>query len=241
MALEGLDELMKAPVERPAGRTFARKPSLRGHYRLEEVRLRYQEEGPAALNLQELEIGAGERIALLGGNGAGKSTLLRLLAGLSDPGDGRVLLDDVSLGQIEPADRRRAVGYLPQDIALFYGTLRENLLLDGAAHDDEALFEALDAVGLGAFVRRHPLGLDLPIQGSGSVSGGQRQAIGLTRLLLQDPRIVLMDEPTSAFDQTNERRVIEYLRGWLSGRTLVVSTHKAAWWSGRWCCVIVGW
>ncbi|WP_445004091.1 type I secretion system permease/ATPase [Halomonas mongoliensis] len=228
VAMEGLDELMQAPVERPAGRTFARKPSLLGHYQLEEVSLRYQDDGPAALDLKALEVRAGERVALLGGNGSGKSTLLRLMAGLGDATRGRVVLDDVNLSQIEPADRRRAIGYLPQDIALFYGTLRENLLLDGAAHDDAALMEALEAVGLGNFVRRHPLGLDLPIQGSGSVSGGQRQAIGLARLLLQDPRIVLMDEPTSAFDQTNEKRVIDFMKRWIGGRTLVVSTHKTS-------------
>jgi len=226
VALEGLDDLMESPVERPAGRTFARKPSLRGHYQLHDVALSYQEDGPAALAIRSLEIEAGEKVALLGGNGAGKSSLLRILAGFSDPGSGRVVLDDVNLGQIEPADRRRAIGYLPQDIALFYGTLRENLLLDGAPHDDDEIYEVLEVVGLGRFVRRHPLGLDLPIQGSGSVSGGQRQAIGLARLVLQDPRIILMDEPTSAFDQTSEKWVIDYLQGWLDGRTVVVSTHK---------------
>lgn len=228
VAMEGLDELMNAPVERPAGRDFAHKPKLHGHYRLDKVIQRYQPDSPEALNLKTLEIGAGEHVALLGGNGAGKSTLLRLMAGLTDADSGRLLLDDVGLGQIEPVDRRKAIGYLPQDIALFYGTLRDNLTLDGAAYVDEELMEALDAVGLGAFVRAHSLGLDLPIPSSSSVSGGQRQAIGLARLLLQDPPIVLMDEPTAAFDQSNEQRVIRYLKHWLEGRTLVVSTHKRA-------------
>ena len=226
VALEGLDQLMKAPVERSAERAFVRKPTLRGHYRLEDVILRYGEDGPPALQIPLLVIEPGERVALLGSNGAGKSSLLRLLAGFTEPSAGSVLLDEVNIAQIEPADRRRAIGYLPQDIALFYGTLRDNLLLDGAAHDDDELLEALKAVGLGRFVRRHPQGLDMPIQGSGSVSGGQRQAIGLARLLLQDPRIVLLDEPTAAFDQANEQRVVEFLRGWLAGRTLVLSTHK---------------
>lgn len=226
VALEGLDSLMQAPVERPAGRHFTRKPNLAGHYRLEGVQVRYYQEAPLALNIKQLEIKVGERIALLGGNGAGKSTLLRLLSGLGELNEGRLLLDDVSLSQIDPADRRSAIGYLPQDIALFYGTLRDNLLLDGAQHNDSELFTALDAVGLGEFVRAHPLGLDMPISGSGSVSGGQRQAIGLSRLLLQDPRIVLMDEPTATFDQTNEAHVIQYLQHWLAGRTLVVSTHR---------------
>lgn len=226
VALEGLDNLMQAPVDRPPGRHFTRKQNLGGHYQLEGVQMRYHPEAPLALNLKQLNIKAGERIALLGGNGAGKSTLLRLMSGLSEPSAGRIILDDVSLSQIEPADRRSAIGYLPQDIGLFYGTLRENLLLDGAAHSDNDLFAALDAVGLGEYVRAHPMGLDLPISGNNSVSGGQRQAIGLTRLLLQDPRIVLMDEPTATFDQTNEAQVIAYLKQWLAGRTLLVSTHR---------------
>ena len=173
-----------------------------------------------------LGIRAGERVALLGGNGAGKSTLLRLLAGLLDPSAGRVMVDDISLTQIDPADRRRHIGYLPQDIALFYGTLRDNLNLEGAALSDEELFEALDGVGLGAWVRSHPLGLDMPIQGNASLSGGQRQAVGLVRVLVQDPPIVLLDEPTSSFDQTSEKQVVDYLQQWLTGRTLILVTHK---------------
>lgn len=226
VAMEGLDELLNAPTERPDGRDFARKQHLRGHYQLDNLSLRLQQDGPLALDVKALEVMPGERIGLLGGNGAGKSTLLRVLAGLNDPSGGRVVLDNVNLAQIEPVDRRSAIGYLPQDIALFYGTLRENLLLDGAHHDETELFEALEAVGLGAFVRRHPIGMDMPIQGSGSVSGGQRQAIGLARLILQDPRIVLLDEPTSAFDQTNEAKVVNFLQHWLKGRTLIMATHK---------------
>ncbi|WP_413616118.1 type I secretion system permease/ATPase [Halomonas cupida] len=226
VAMEGLDALMEAPVERPPGRNFVRKPKLQGNYQLENVALSWQEDAPAALALAALRVDAGERVALLGGNGSGKSTLLRLMAGLVDPGSGSVVLDDVRMEQIDPVDRRRAIGYLPQDIALFHGTLRDNLTLDGGAHDDDALLEALNGVGLGKFVRRHPLGLDMPIAGNGSLSGGQRQAVGLARVILQDPRIVLMDEPTSAYDQTNEQLVIRFLESWLEGRTLLVSTHK---------------
>ncbi|ERL51636.1 type I secretion system permease/ATPase [Halomonas huangheensis] len=226
VAMEGLDSMMEAPVERPPGRQFVRKSRLKGDYLLENVALTYQEDAPAALALAYLKVEAGERVALLGGNGSGKSSLLRLMAGLVDPDAGDLMLDDVRLGQIDPVDRRRAIGYLPQDIALFHGTLRDNLTLDGGAHDDEALLEALKGVGLARFVRRHPLGLDMPIAGNGSLSGGQRQAVGLARVILQDPRIVLMDEPTSAYDQTNEQHVIGFLESWLKGRTLVVSTHK---------------
>ena len=228
VALEGLDQLMQAPVERPANRQFTRKPDVAGRYSLQSLEVRPAPEAAAILSIPRLDIKAGERVALIGGNGAGKSTLLRMLSGLGDPTGGSILLDDVSLSQIDPADRRAAIGYLPQDSVLFYGTLRENLTLDGARHGDGDLLEALDAVGLGPFVRAHPKGLDLPIIGSQAVSGGQRQAIALARLLLQDPRIVLMDEPTAAFDQVSERRAVETLEAWASGRTLVVATHRRA-------------
>ena len=98
--------------------------------------------------------------------------------------------------------------------------------MENSALSDDELFEALDGVGLGAWVRANAQGLDMPIQGNASLSGGQRQAIGLARLLLLDPPIVLLDEPTAAFDQTSELHVVEYLRNWLAGRTLVLVTHK---------------
>lgn len=225
VALEGLDQLMSSPVERPAGQAFVRKERLAGAYRLEDVKLQHGD-GPPVVNIGALAIGAGERVALLGGNGAGKSSLLRLLSGLGDATSGRILLDDVNLLTIDPADRRQAIGYLPQDVALLHGTLRENLNLEGAGLSDAELFEALDAVGLGPFVRANPLGLDMPIQSSASFSGGQRQAVGLARVVLQDPQIVLLDEPTAFFDQGSERQVIDYLSVWLGNRTLIATTHK---------------
>lgn len=228
VALEGLDGLMNSPVERPAGRSFARPHRLQGHYVLDGVQSRYHADTRLALDISKLEIKPGEHVALLGGNGAGKSTLLRLLSGLTNAERGRLLLDDLSISQIDPAELRRQIGYLPQDSVVFYGTLRDNLMLDDSGQSDEELFEVLDGVGLGAFVRLHPLGLDMLLEGNASVSGGQRQAIGLARLLLQDPRIVLLDEPTAAFDQESEARVIRYLLAWLEGRTLILSTHKRA-------------
>jgi len=227
VAMEGLDQLMGADQERPQGRRFVHKPRLRGHFELHEVRLAHGE-APPVVDIESLVIQPGQRVALLGGNGAGKSSLLRLLAGLVSPGSGRLLLDDIAIGQIDPGDRTRGIGYLPQDVALFHGSLRDNLNLEGAAYGDEELLAALDGVGLGAFVRAHPLGLDLPIQGNASLSGGQRQAVGLARVMLQDPPILLLDEPTAAFDQYSENHFIEYLQAWLGGRTLVLTTHKKA-------------
>lgn len=225
-ALEGLDRIMGLPQERPADRHFVRASDLHGEFKLEDVVFRHDPAAPPVVNIRELHIKPGERIALLGGNGAGKSSFMRLIAGLVDPQEGSVLLDSLALSQIDPIDRRRQIGYLPQSVALFQGTLRDNLLLDHGLHSDDQLLEALDAVGLGAFVRRHVRGLDLVIHGNGNVSGGQRQAIGLARILLQDPKIVLLDEPTAAFDHITEKQVITHLNTWLEGRTAIISTHK---------------
>ncbi len=225
-AMEGLDGIMKLPVERPMDRDYVRAPAMVGDYRLEDVVFRHEPEAAPSVVIPALKFARGEKVALLGGNGAGKSSLLRLLAGLTDPQDGAVLVDDLALAQIDPIDRRRQIGYLPQSVALFQGTLRDNLLLDHGLHSDEELLEALDAVGLGTYVRRHSRGLDLQIHSNANVSGGQKQAIGLARVILQDPRIVLLDEPTAAFDHITEEKVITFLRTWLEGRTAIISTHK---------------
>ncbi|WP_404983946.1 type I secretion system permease/ATPase [Cobetia marina] len=226
VAKEGLDALMETDIERPGDRRFARLAQARGHYHAENLHWRYDEEAPEALALDRLSIAPGEHIALLGGNGAGKSTLLRLLAGYFTPTSGELTLDHLALSQIDPADRQRAIGYLPQDISLFSGTLRDNLCIDGRDVSDMRLLEVLEMTGLGDFVRRHPLGLDMMLHDRHSLSGGQRQSLGLARLVLQDPVVVLLDEPTASLDQATEQHVIKTLGPWLAGRTLVLATHR---------------
>lgn len=225
-AMENLDQIMEMPVERPADRHYLRATTLAGSYRISDVTYAHDRESGPVIDVRALSIAAGEHVALLGSNGAGKSTFLRLMAGLTDPATGSVLLDNLSLSQIDPIDRRRQIGYLPQMAALFQGSLRDNLQLDHGLHDDAALFEALDAVGLGRYVRRHIRGLDLQLFGSGNVSGGQRQAIGLARIILQDPKVVILDEPTAAFDHKTEQQVVAFLSRWLEGRTAIIATHK---------------
>ncbi|MDL4914928.1 MAG: type I secretion system permease/ATPase [Enterobacterales bacterium endosymbiont of Blomia tropicalis] len=225
VAMEGLNQLMAAPQEREPGKQFIHRERLSGHYDLQNVKLSHGD-NPPVVDINTLTIMPGERVALLGGNGAGKSTLLRLLTGLLDGQSGRLLLDGVNLYQIDPADRQRNIGYLPQDVALFFGTLRENLNLANNAIQDDEMLEAIDGVGLGEFVRQHPLGLDMPLQGNSSLSGGQRQAVGLARIILQDPAILLLDEPTAALDQNSENQAIMFLQQWLGKRTLIITTHK---------------
>lgn len=225
VALEGLDQLMAAPVERPEARIFARAERLRGQFAISALTARY-DDGPAVVDVRKLAINAGEKLAILGGNGAGKSTLLRLLSGFGDASSGSIMLDGVNLSQIDPSDRRAAIGFLPQDVALMQGSLRENLNLEGQSISDADMYAALDDVGLGRFVRANPLGLDMPLLGSRSLSGGQRQAIGMARVILQDPPIVLLDEPTAFFDQAAEEHFIGRMKSWLGNRTLILTTHK---------------
>ena len=227
-ALVGADTIMKAPVDRPPERKFVHRPRLTGAYHLEDIAFRYDEDSDPALQIPSLSIQPGTATALLGTNGSGKSTLLKMLAGLYMPLQGQLLLDGTDIRQIDPSDVRRAVAYLPQDVRLFYGTLRENLALGLTSHrEDEELLEALAFVGAEGLVRDHPLGLDRQIgEGGSGVSGGQRQSVGLARVWLRDPRIVILDEPTAAMDHSLEMRVIKSLQSWMAGRTLVVATHR---------------
>lgn len=226
-ALKGIDKLLTAPVDRPVGRNFVSKGRLTGDYRFDNVTFAYDPAAGAALKVSKLAITGGIGTALLGANGSGKSTMLKLMAGLYQVSGGSLFLDDLDIRQIEPGDLRRNIGYLPQDTRLFYGTLRENLLLGLDEREDSELLHALSFCGSENFVKEHPLGLDRMIsEGGAGVSGGQRQSIGLARLWLRDPSIVLLDEPTASMDHALEMRVIENLKTWARGRTLIVTTHR---------------
>jgi ATP-binding cassette subfamily C protein LapB len=230
VARKGIDELMQRPVDQPEQQTRVHRASLRGNYALDRVVFQYgKDDRSPALAIQKLTIQAGEKIAVLGRIGAGKSTLLRVLAGLVPPQDGHILLDGVELRNLDPADIRRDMTLLSQDANLFYGTIRENLVLGAPMADDAALGQALTLSGALSFVQSRPMGLDNVIfEGGAGLSGGQRQSMLLARTVLSDPQIVLLDEPTASLDEASERHVIDGLKRWLGSRTLVVSTHRAS-------------
>jgi ATP-binding cassette subfamily C protein LapB len=226
-ALEALDAIAHAPQEKEANRSYLRRQTLQGKFELLEVEYRYDEDGAPTLDVQGIAITAGQRIAILGANGSGKSTLLKVLSGLYSPDRGRVMVDGTDMSQIDPRDLRRNIGYLSQDVRLFSGSLRSNLNLNQLERDDERLMSALDFAGLGAYVRGHHKGLDLEIgDGGGGLSIGQRQSIGWAQLWLQNPPVVLLDEPTAALDQTLERTLVSRLETWLQGRTAIIATHR---------------
>jgi ATP-binding cassette subfamily C protein LapB len=230
VARKGIDELMQRPVDQPEQQTRVHRASLRGDYVIERLLFQYGKDDRApALAIQKLTIQAGEKVAVLGRIGAGKSTLLRILAGLIPPQDGHILLDGVELRSLDPSDVRRDMTLLSQDAHLFYGTIRENLIMGAPTADDAALGEALHLSGALPFVQSRSMGLDnIIFEGGMGLSGGQRQSMLLARTVLSDPQIVLLDEPTASLDEASERYVIDNLKRWLGARTLIVSTHRAS-------------
>lgn len=228
VAKSGLDELMKKPVDQPDYSHLIHKPAIHGHYELNGVSFKYGEDDPRpSLLISKLEIKAGEKIAILGRNGAGKSTLLQLLSGMQTPVQGKIKLDGIDLSLIDPADVRRDMGLLNQNAQLFYGSIRENLTLGAPLATDEQLIEALKITGAIHFIQEKKEGLDyIILEGGVGFSGGQRQALLLARLLIRQPNILLLDEPTAAIDDVSEKQLIDHLKVYLQNRTMVVATHR---------------
>lgn len=203
---------------------------IKGAYQCDSLVFNYQGNDRPALDVHQLVIKPGERIAILGPIGSGKSTLLKVLAGLYAPTKGRVLLDGLDIHQISRETLSERLGYLQQDHRLFQGTLRENLLIGMAAPNDDVLQDALNKTGLINLVASHSSGLDLPIsEGGKGLSGGQKQLVAFTRLLLTKPDVFLLDEPTASMDNRQEQRCLQVLQHELTkGQTFIVSTHKTA-------------
>ncbi|WP_414439297.1 type I secretion system permease/ATPase [Burkholderia sp. 22PA0106] len=230
-ALRSLNELMAMPVDHDAATAYLGNPTLSGHVKLDKVEFAYpskiKQSNPAVLQDVSIEIKAGERVAILGRVGSGKSTLLRMIARLYRPTSGKLFADGLDAGQISPADWRAAFGYVGQDSRLFYGSLRENLMIGRPDATPEELLHVLRMTGLDALVAAHPLGINLQVgEHGGELSGGQRQLVALARSLINRPRTLLLDEPTSAMDSQTEHQFIAHLRMASAGQTLVVVTHR---------------
>jgi len=228
-ALRGLDEMMRLPTDRLDIGTAIMPSSCSGELRVEQAAFAFNDK-LAALQPLTLTINAGERIAIVGPIGSGKSTLIRLLSGLYRPMAGKLLLDGVDMALLAPSYLRTHIGYLPQDVRLLHGTLRDNLTLGIAPPNDSTLIHAARLTGLDRVISAHPQGMDLPIQEGGrGLSGGQRQLVGLTRLLLSQPTVLLLDEPTAAMDAELEANVMQRMLSSLTpSATVVFVTHKAS-------------
>ena len=228
-SLSAVDGVLALPAEQPAGAEPLSPAGLGHDLVLEGARFFYDRVPLPQVDVPILRIAEGERVVLIGPPGSGKSTLLRLLSGLYRCSEGRVLLGGVDLSLLGPEFVRARIGFLPQDVKLFRGSLRDNLDLEACAPDD-ALIAAVRELGLDTLVRDHPQGLDRPIaEGGSGLSGGQRQLAGIARLLLRRPKLWLLDEPTGALDRGFESCALGAVARALGPRdTLVIATHKPA-------------
>ena len=229
LALEGLNNIIERPIERVPERKYISPSNIQGNITFENTCFQYQEDGKPAVSNLNLQIRAGEKIGILGRIGSGKSTMLKLASGLYDGSTGNVMLDNIDMRQIDPNFLRSQILLLGQSPRLFLGTLRENMDLarsDGYSSDQE-LLEALQRFGLDKIIRSHPKGLDMPLGEDGlGLSGGQKQIIALARMTLRNPRIVLLDEPTTGLDQATERISLQAISQWAQDKTLLVVTHR---------------
>ncbi len=228
-ALESLNKMMDNEVERPEGSSFIQRPQLRGEIEFRNVRFNYPGRKDSALDGISFKIAAGERVALIGKVGSGKSTIQRLIMGLYQPTEGAVLLDGIDLRQLDPADVRRNVASVSQDVTLFFGSLRENITFGLPYADDSAVVAAAETAGLAEHVNRHPEGFDMPVGERGELlSGGQRQAVGIARALLHNSPILLLDEPTSAMDFSTEGQITAKMASFAQDKTVVLVTHRTS-------------
>jgi len=226
-AYETLNEIISREVERPAGKEFVERPKFQGKIEFRDVSFNYPgTEVPALTNVSFI-IEPKEKVAIIGRIGSGKSTIAKLILKLYEPTSGKILIDDIDITQIDPADLRRFISYVPQDVHLFKGTIKENIISSEQYPDVGTIINAAQVSGVEEFVRTHPLGYDMPIGERGAgLSGGQRQSVGVARALVQDSSIMIMDEPTNAMDQTTEKRLMDRLKKELKDQTLVVITQK---------------
>jgi ATP-binding cassette subfamily C protein LapB len=227
-ALKSIDRIMSLERERSPQRTYVARKIDEGRIAFENVSFAYPNAPGNALEKVSFKIEGGERIGIIGRVGSGKTTIGRLLLGFYEAKEGRILVDGVDSRQYDPSDLRAGVGFSMQDTDLFFGKLRDNIALGKPEATDEEVLAAARLSGVESFIAGHPMGYDMPIsEGGRSLSGGQKQAIGLARVLIRKPRVLFLDEPTAHFDVRSEAEFLERLKAIRGERmTIIISTHR---------------
>ena len=224
---ETLNEIISQPSERPDGKKFVQRPDFSGHIEFVDVTFSYPNTDIPALKNASFVIKPGEHVGIIGRIGSGKSTIQKLLLGLYEPDSGQILIDGIDINQIDPADLRKNMGYVSQDIMLFRGTIKDNITFRASHASDGAMIRAAQISGASEFIKKHPKGYEMPIGERGQgLSGGQRQSVGIARAFLLNAPIMLMDEPSNAMDQITEANLLNNLQTALKGTTSLLVTQK---------------
>ena len=229
VTLDSVNQMMGLPQERHADERPLKRQSLQGAIEFRQLDFHYPDQQQAALVGINLSVRPGEKIGIIGRSGSGKSSLAKLIVGLYQADAGSLLVDGIDVRQLDVSDLRHNIGYVPQDIQLFSGTLRDNLVSGARYVEDELVLQAAELAGVHEFARLHPKGYELQVGERGqNLSGGQRQNVALARALLLDPPILLLDEPTSSMDNTGEERLKQRLSAVIGTKTLLLVTHRAS-------------
>jgi len=229
-SMQSINHLMSLPVEREHEANFLHRNQLLGNIEFKDVSFTYPDQEMQALKNVSFRIKAGEHVGIIGRIGAGKSTIEKLILGLYKAQEGMVTIDEgINVQQIDPTVLRREIGYVPQDVTLFSGSLKDNIVMGSRYADDDAAIRAADLAGVTVFANRHPAGFDLQVgEKGGLLSGGQRQSVVLARALLLDPDIYIMDEPTNSMDNSTEESFKRRFAEILENKTLILITQKGS-------------
>ena len=224
---ETINNIINLESERPHGKKFVQKPEFTGLIEFSDVTFTYPQADIPALKNVSFTIQPGEHVAIIGRIGSGKSTIQKLLLGLYEPDSGQILIDGIDINQIDPADLRKSISYVSQDIMLFRGTVKDNILYRATHASETDMIRASRISGTYEFVKKHPKGYEMTVGDRGQgLSGGQRQSIGIARAFLLNSPIMLMDEPSNAMDQLTEAKLLEQLSINLEGKTSLLVTQK---------------
>lgn len=220
---------MELPSERSEEKVYLHRVDFRGAITIQNLSFSYPDSTTEVLRNINLQLKPGEKVGIIGPIGSGKTTLGKLILGLYQPSKGMVAMDGTDIRQIDPAELRQVIGYVPQDIVLFRGTIRENLLLGTHDIDDPTMLRAAAIAGVDTFVNRNTRGFDMLVEEQGrNLSGGQRQSMAIARAILLDPPVLVMDEPTSSMDDKSEAVLRENLMKILDNKTTILMTHRTS-------------
>lgn len=228
-AFSAIDRVMRLPTERPPNKNFLKRSSLSSDIEFVKVGFSYPNQQISALKEVSFKIKEGEKVAILGQTGSGKSTIQKLIMGFYNATKGSILLGNTDINQLDPQGIREKIGYVPQEVSLFSGTIRQNINLGSRLKKDEDTLAAADIAGVSNFINKHPMGFDLDVGERGSnLSGGQRQGLGIARAILNGSKTLIFDEPTASMDNSSEKLFIEKFVPYIKDRTLILITHKAS-------------
>lgn len=230
-SLAAINKIMQLPVERANTSDFIHYKKFTGAIDVHDVSFAYANQPVNVLENISFKVAPKEKIGIIGRTGSGKSTLLKLLMRFYLPTEGHILIDGSNINQIDPAEYRSEVGYVPQHVALFYGSIKENIAMHTSIHtpiDDDKIRKVAELCNLHTIINIHPDGYNRQVgEGGQSLSSGQRQMIAIARSLVVDPPILIWDEPTNAIDDTSALALIAKFKEALQDKTLIMSTHKS--------------